>query len=168
MSPSLVNEVHDAERGGESTFSPRSSGSWPAHGRYFTRRNSTAEETIRRTSFFSDTLGSPAPDLGHLRDQVVSPGGGGGGLRSICRGVFCGRWFVSRGIGGGARIFQEQFLRLGSEGENRYSLGLSNGSGAEADASISCLPSVNNTPPLYCAERMTAFSVSCASPRIAV
>lgn len=92
----------------------------------------------------------------------------GGGLRSICRGVFCGRWFVSRGIGGGARIFQEQFLRLGSEGENRYSLGLSDGSGAEADASISCLPSVNNTPPLYCAERMTAFSVSCASPRIAV
>lgn len=89
-----------------------------------------------------------------------------GGMRSIRRGVL--RQMVCvKGHRRRCQDFPAQFLRLGSE-EERYSLELSDGSGAEADASISSPPSVNNTPSLYCAERITAFSVSYASPRLAV
>lgn len=89
-----------------------------------------------------------------------------GGTRSIRRGVL--RQMVCvKGHRRRCQDFQAQFLRLGSEGK-RYSLELSDGCGAEADASISSPPSVNNTPPLYCVERITAFSVSYASRRLAV
>lgn len=93
---------------------------------------------------------------------MVSPGGYALDLQGRLRQMVCVKGHRRR-----CQDFQAQFLRLGSEGK-RYSLQLSDGSGAEADASISSSPSVNNAPSLYCVERITAFSVSCASPRLAV
>lgn len=88
----------------------------------------------------------------------MSPGGYALDLQGRLRQMVCVKGHRRR-----CQDFQAQFLRLGSEGK-RYSLQLSDGSGAEADASISSSPSVNNTPSLYCVERITAFSVSCAFP----
>lgn len=110
------------------------------------------ETQPKRTVFKTEWnhLGPPGSrHVGESHSRSGGPGGvtwgGGGGAALHRQGRFYGRWFVSRGIGGGARIFRAQLLRLGSEGK-RYSLQLSDGSGAEADASISSPPSVNNTP----------------------
>lgn len=159
-------------------FPPRSSGSWPSCGCYFTHRNPTPKnivqdrvEPLRASSAPSNLIffrhmphrGVPL-QIWDTREARWCHRGGC--ARSA--GAFLTADGLCQGASAAVPGFSKRsFYVLAARGK-RYSLQLSDGSGAEADASISSPPSVNNTPSLYCVERMTAFSVSCASPRLAV
>lgn len=75
--PSLANEVHDGERGGESMFSPRSSGSWPSCGCYFTHRN-PPKKTLFKTEWNLPLIFSGTCHIGESRSRsgtLERPGG---------------------------------------------------------------------------------------------
>lgn len=79
-----------------------------------TEWNRFGPPALRRTSFFQAhaTFRSPAPDLGHCRGQVVSPGGYALDLQGRLRQMVC-----VKGHRRQCQDFQAQFLRLGREGK---------------------------------------------------